>query len=365
MFLTLLKVLLSVRSPTIAPMTTREDSESPSVRNFPLAVRGSLPYWDQQPAFNSFSTNVDRFRHISLFWYYMTEKGEVHKYAYAKEDRAIIEFAHANKVSVSAVITNLPDDPDAGWDSSRVEAVLEDPVRRTFLIGQISEKLSELGFDGVSIDYEAVDGGQRGPFSLFIKELSGVLHKENKYVGVALHPKTGEKADERYRFQDWRAIGQYADYLYIMAYGEHWDGGSPGPIASMPWVERISDYAIRARVPRKKVFLGIPLYGYDWEKGSNEEALGLTYTDVQRILGEYRVKEQWDPEAQTPYFIYENDGQTHEVWFENAKSVEAKVSLADRLGFGGVTFWRLGGEDPEVWEKLGQFTEPVLRPSAH
>jgi spore germination protein len=42
----------------------------------------------------------------------------------------------------------------------------------------------------------------------------------------------------------------------------------------------------------------------------------------------------------------------HEVWYEDAESIAAKLELADSHGVGAVELWRLGSEDPRLWDSL-------------
>ena len=52
-------------------------------------------------------------------------------------------------------------------------------------------------------------------------------------------------------------------------------------------------------------------------------------------------------------FAYTDDrGNRHEVWFENADSIEAKVDIAWDLGIAGLALWRLGLEDKGIWTML-------------
>ena len=322
---------------------------TPTPRLEPLAVRTSIPYWDQRRAFSSFTQNVSVFKHLSLFWYFLDMEGTIQKYQYADEDKSIIDFARSNNVEVTAVITNLPETPRTSWDSSRVEDMLEVEEKRSAHIEDILNLLSNLDFDGVTIDYEEVNPDARNNFTFFISELASELHNQGKKLWIALHPKLGNSSDHRYAFQDWPALSKSADYLYIMAYGEHYDEGSPGPIASISWVKKIVEYTRKQNLPLNKFYLGIPLYGYDWQE-NEEKATGLTYEQIENLRQDYGAMRLWDEDSQSPHFSYEDDGHTHEVWYEDRASVAAKVALADRAGFAGVTFWRLGSEDPSVWQ---------------
>lgn len=322
----------------------------------PLEIKGSIPYWDQDKAYQSFQEHISLFNYVNFFWYYMEPDGSVKKYEYADEDPGEIEFAYANGVKVSAVITNLPEYTGATWDSGRVQDVISDPEVRKKHVEEISQKLNDFNFDGVIIDYEGVRPEAKNDFTDFIHELAVRLHEENKIVSVVLHPKTDSRdITGNGAFQDWKALSLWADQLQIMAYGEHWDNSESGPIASISWVKQIIAYAKFLNITKEKIFLGIPLYGYDWDKSDDSKAVGVTFNQVQDLLHTYAIDEQWDQRALAPYFEYQKGNHRHEVWFENARSVEQKVNLARSAGYAGVTLWRLGGEDPAIWQNLTKF----------
>lgn len=330
----------------IQPKPSPQASETPKRK--PLKVKVSIPYWDQQSAAKSFKENVDLINYVSLFWYFLGSDGEIHKYNYAKEDLSLISFAHEKGVKVEVVITNLPE--DGGWDSARVEKVLKDETLRQKHIEEIVSLSERLEIDGVDIDYEQLNKNLKDDFSKFIQDLGSALREKGKYLGVALHPKSddGGGFENGALAQNWQEISEGADNLYIMAFNEHWDESGPGPVASIGWVERIVKYAQSLKIDRHKLFLTIPLFGYDWKKDSGENAKGLTHGDVTKLLEKFSVSEEWDETNASSYFHY-GDG---EVWFENARSVMRKIELAEDAGFRGITFWRLGGEDPQIWPLL-------------
>lgn len=322
-----------------------------------LLIKGSIPYWDQKRAFSAFRENIAVFDYVNVFWYYANEDGGIVRYRDADEDEEIIRFAHEHGVKVFAVVTNLPEERGTTWDSDRIERMMTDRVARKAHIANIVEKLSMLNFDGVTIDYEELKPRLRDNFSLLIKDMSAALHEQDMLLAVALHPKT--KRDDEIKgigaFQNWPELARHADHLNIMAYNEHWDEGSAGPIASVPWVERIMRYAKGLRLPQEKLFLGVPFYGYDWNTSRDDPADGLTHRDVEGLLSEHEMTAEWDRAGQSPHATYEANGYTHEVWFENARSVASKIALASSEHFAGVTFWRLGEEDQSIWEEVKKF----------
>ena len=58
----------------------------------------------------------------------------------------------------------------------------------------------------------------------------------------------------------------------------------------------------------------------------------------------------FDTEAQSPFFNYfDEQGREHEVWFEDARSIEAKLMLVDRHNLGGVSYWTVNSFFPQNW----------------
>ena len=331
-----------LRTPIVStpPLSKKADS---------FIMRAAIPYWDQENAVSSMKKHTDLIDYFSLFWYYVDEEGDIQKYNSAVEDTSLITFEHDNDIQVSAVITNLPE--EGSWDSDRVENIIADDEKMNKHIRDIRSLLKRLNFDGVTIDYESVDANQRQNFSKFVDKLSLALDKDEKYVEVALHPKKGIFPTQ-YAFQDWETLGKGSvDRIYIMAYEEHYDEGEPGPVASFPWVTQIVNYAKNQDFDHSKLLLGIPLDGYDWDTDSDDAANGLTFEEVEQLLDDQDESVSWDDKLRSPYFEYD----THEVWFENARSFEEKIKLAKENGLGGITLWRLGGEDEKIWDVIRKY----------
>lgn len=57
--------------------------------------------------------------------------------------------------------------------------------------------------------------------------------------------------------------------------------------------------------------------------------------------------------AQAPYYHYtDRGGREHAVWFEDARSIEAKLHLADEYHLQGVGYWNLARPFPQNWAVL-------------
>lgn len=44
-----------------------------------------------------------------------------------------------------------------------------------------------------------------------------------------------------------------------------------------------------------------------------------------------------------------NSAGTHEVWFEDARSIQAKFDLIKELKLRGMAYWKLGLDFPQNW----------------
>lgn len=323
-----------------------------------LEVVSWIPYWDQERAFVSFQKNIESIDCVGLFWYYLSPEGEVTKYKPAKIDQSIITLAHANNVKVFILVANLPDTGGGDWDSNRVGAIISSPDARSKHIDALSNLVRELGADGINIDYETLKKEQRDDFSAFIKELSDRFHREGKLVAVALHPKSGEgKPNESNgsQAQDWNKLGLYADQLHLMTYEQHNTSTSPGPSAAFQWIDAALSYA-KKLIPNEKIFMGIALDGYEWPSDQDHEVHGLTTAQVQQKILLYNPTIERDDESGEAHFIYENDeGIEYEAWYNDGESVGQKLTIAQKNGLGGVGFWKLGGEDQEVWTRVMEY----------
>ena len=117
-------------------------------------------------------------------------------------------------------------------------------------------------------------------------------------------------------------------------------------------MREVLTYALSLGLDPKKIYMGLPLYGYDWPEGG--EAEGREYEDVVRIANQEGALVRFDAFAASPVVTYTEDGTDRELWFENVESFAAKYRLAHEYGLGGVHFWRLGREDTRIYGVIGE-----------
>lgn len=256
-----------------------------------------------------------------------------------------ISLAKEKGVKPLLVVHNMVN----GMDSASASAVLGDPNKRWKLANNITWLVKKYGYAGVNIDLEAIPTWNRDDYSKFLWELKGLLRSGNYILTAAVPAKNSDQRDNKWSgAYDYQELGRVCDYVMLMTYDEHWLGGEPGPIASLPWVQGVLDYAV-GQMPSSKILLGLAGYGYDWSAGKTKS---IKWKDINGLVQRTGAKISWDAQSSSPYFYYWNGTEQHEVWFENKYSLGIKLGLVKSYNLGGVGMWRMGFEDDDYWNTL-------------
>ncbi len=247
-----------------------------------------------------------------------------------------------------ALIHNLT---GRSFDKGQISALLNSSAARKRAVSDILEIVKTHGYDGVNIDFENVPPSDRARLTQFMKELRAALAQQGYRVTMSVPAKHKDAAASAWVGAfDYYELGRVCDQVMIMTYDEHTSGTRPGPIASLPWVEKVVKYAA-TQMPKRKILLGIAAYGYDWNTGTNR-ARAVTYQQAVANAAKHGKKIQWDAEAATPHYRYKSGSVAREVWFESADSLKTKLGLVERYGLGGIAIWRLGQEDAGYWKLI-------------
>ena len=150
--------------------------------------------------------------------------------------------------------------------------------------------------------------------------------------------------------------------VLLMTYEWGYTYGPPMAVSPLPQVKRVLDYGI-TEIPRRKILMGVPNYGYDWAlpyvRGTTK-AESLSNAEAVQRAGVRNAAIRYDETAQSPYFTYydrpaqANGAVAHEIWFENASSAEAMLSLVAEYGLGGIGVWNIMQYFPALWLVLHQ-----------
>lgn len=245
-----------------------------------------------------------------------------------------------------------------------VSAVLENPAARKQAVAEMAYIGWQNHFTGFQIDFENIDPRDRDLYTQFIQQAARSMHRYGMLLSVALVPrlsdlpfgaagKPGEAAPGAWAAAfDYRALGQAADFVTVMTYDNFGRDDPPGPVAGLAWVNRALAFA-SSQIPGDKILMGIPFYGREWRTTRyGYTTRSLTFLDVNRLLGRLGREAQWDSDAQVPWFRYRERGALCTVYFENLRSLSAKLNLIAQYHLKGFAAWRLGSEDPAFWRMV-------------
>ncbi|MFD2639473.1 LysM peptidoglycan-binding domain-containing protein [Piscibacillus salipiscarius] len=286
--------------------------------------------------------------YLTPFTYGFSEDGSLTSF----NEQAVINAAYDTNTVPLLVLTNYVNDT---FDSELASILFNNPNLQDTLINNMLNVMKEKGYQGVNFDFEYVYPEDREGYNNFLRRVVERLRPQGYIVSSALAPKdSGDQVGLLYEGHDYESHGEIVDFVVIMTYEWGWSGGEPWAIAPIDEVREVLDYAVTV-IPPEKIMMGVPLYGRDWKipwvQGTYATTVNLD--EAIGLAAEYGANINFHPKHQSPYFEYTDEtGQRHEVWFEDARSVQAKYETVKDYGLRGVSYWVLGIPFMQNWPVL-------------
>ena len=136
-----------------------------------------------------------------------------------------------------------------------------------------------------------------------------------------------------------------------MTYEWGYTYGPPRAVSPINEVKKVLDYAVSV-IPSEKILMGMPNYGYDWRLPyqPGTAARNISNAGAVALAKKYGAEIQYDEKSQAPFFnYYDENGNEHVVWFDDARSTEARLKLVDEYNLGGVSYWTISPYFPQNW----------------
>ncbi|MGP1449839.1 MAG: glycosyl hydrolase family 18 protein [Wolinella sp.] len=277
---------------------------------------------------------------------------------YGDIDKRIVALVKQHSKNLIPLVVN------ESFNKELVKQFLNDQKAQARFIDSLIRLAHEGSFNGWQLDFEHLGIESRESYSHFVKHLYQRLKKEKLILSIAIVPPRGE-AKNQYNakiFEEWISpydvalLAKNSDFLTLMAYDQHTGATPPGPIASINWVEQIIKEVL-LHAPKEKLSLGIPLYSRLWHAGVKDDkprplAKSLTFDGAQNYLGRHDLKPTWLEGDGVHWAIGEQGGVKEFLFLEDADSFRLKIELAKKYKLRGVSLWRLGQEDKNIWESL-------------
>lgn len=259
-------------------------------------------------------------------------------------------IARANGATLMMVVTNLE---EGKFSAELGRIILTNPQIQDRLLNNIISTAKQSNFRDVHFDMEFLPPELRQNYTNFLRKAKARLSAEGLLMSTALAPKTSAtQAGPWYQAHDYKAHGEIADFVVLMTYEWGFSGGPPMPVSPIGPVRDVIEYAL-TEMPASKIMMGQNLYGYDWTLPyvpGGQYAKAVSPQRAIEIAAENNVPIRYDTKAQAPHFNYRDSaGKEHKVWFEDARSIQAKFNLVKELGLRGVSYWKLGLPFPQNW----------------
>lgn len=257
-------------------------------------------------------------------------------------------------------------------DNASIDDLLSNPTSHAdSLVKQVSPLMRQYGFSDLNLDIESTkqtSASSQQKFITFVKKIKDTIN--SSHLGtLTVDVSTADFINSNLIRPE--EIGKIADYIIIMGYDYHSTSSFvTGPIAPLQGAGKESEYDVTtavqialSKIPREKIILGIPLYGYEWDTIGSTPRSSIIAQSGQAISNRRAeaflescasCSAQFDIRAQEPYTIYKDTTTDtyHQSFYPNKNSTESKVQLANSLGLSGLALWALGYEGQSIMTPL-------------
>lgn len=299
---------------------------------------------------------------ISPTWFYVDDNdGNVAEIG----STAYVTLCHDAGIAVWGLVSNF------GNPEINSDVVLNNRSSRRNLEEQLMALAEEYSLDGINIDFESMLPEAGEGYVQFIREMALKCRERDIILSVDNYVPTEYTA-----FYGRREQAQFADYIVVMAYDEHWNGSDAGSVASMDFVEDGIIRTVNQGVPKEQIIQANPFYTRVWcespktdveidtvEAASEDfsyyeltsEAVGMR--EGMRRLTDNDADIQYLEDIGQNYGEYESEGNRYKIWLEDETSVKNRMELFKRLDVGGVAFWKIGLEKNDIWGLIREYLE--------
>jgi len=298
---------------------------------------------------NTLDKTLSNLTFLSLFSYEALEDGGLNPIVVPKAEDNAIAKAIAAGVKPALVVTNIG--KSGNFEADLAHKILNNPAVASNLIDNLLKIMKNKKYAGLDVDFEYVLPADRQAYNDFLTKCAQVMHGNGYFISCAIPAKQAENtSDTLTGAYDYAAIGSIVDYVTLMTY--EWGYATDGAMAVAPIgnVEGTIKFAA-TQMPPAKILMGIPNYGYDWPVPASRDNPGKAISNVAAVdlARQHNQAISFDENSKAPFFSYYIDSKRREVWFEDARSVQAKLALVAKYDLSGVSYWTVNKFWPQNW----------------
>lgn len=339
----------------------------------PKNVIGFLPFWLAGKAVTDYSKEITTLTYFGLT---VDKDGSILKlnspteeepgWSALKSGKMDNFFDNARKNNINLSLLVFKGNPDT------INQLITEPEQSaTRLISDVAPIMKQHGFNDLNIDIENVQEASPDAQLKFTRFIKTIRQQVDAQKLGTITIDVGPTDLIKRRTIDPVEVSKYVDYVVLMGYDYHYTGSSiAGPVAPLMGAGTVSEYDVDTAVqkalaimPAKKILLGIPIYGYEWETlGNVPRSATIAYTGV--IASHQRVQNlinscascsaEFDPVDHESHLIYPDDSLPiyHQIFFPDTQATQDKINYATAHKLGGVAVWALGYEGTNILSPL-------------
>src|SRR5437773_3030398 len=258
-------------------------------------------------------------------------------------DTRLLKLASNKGIALMPLLTNLVGE---AWQPEAIENLAHGPAKRQErFIERVLSVLRTLKAPGVVVDWQQIDPAYKKDITKFIDKFADALHDDNKELWLCVQP--GQELD----YIDFDALADNVDRFVAMLFDETSDTDPPGPLGSRSWFEGWVRVLLEGS-DTKQWIIAMGSYGYDWTIGGKKAEL-ISFSEAMSRANDAEIKSvDVQGPSYSPYFYFQDEDKEHAVWFLDAVTFLNQVREVRDQKAGGFALYRLGSEDPAIWDAL-------------
>jgi cellulose synthase/poly-beta-1,6-N-acetylglucosamine synthase-like glycosyltransferase/peptidoglycan/xylan/chitin deacetylase (PgdA/CDA1 family)/spore germination protein YaaH len=258
-------------------------------------------------------------------------------------DARLPKLAASKGIALMPLLSNLVGDT---WQPEAIENLAHGPqIRQERFISNVLSVLRKAKAAGVVVDWEQIDPAYKQDIAGFIDKFADALHYDDKELWLCIQP--GQELD----YIDFENLSDNVDRFVAMLFDETSDVDPPGPLGSRSWFEGWL-HVLLEDSDTKQWIIALGSYGYDWTIGEKKAEL-ITFPEAMTRANNAKVESaEIKTPSYNPYFYFEDGDKEHAVWFLDVVTFLNELREVRDQKAGGFALYRLGSEDPAIWDAL-------------
>src|SRR5947199_5845016 len=258
-------------------------------------------------------------------------------------DTRLLKLASNKGIALMPLLTNLVGE---AWQPEAIENLAHGPAKRQErFIERVLSVLRTVKAPGVVVDWKQIDPTYKKDITKFIDKFADALHDENKELWLCVQP------SQELDYIDLDALSENVDRFVAMLFDETSDTDPAGPLASRSWFEGWIRVLLQDS-DTKQWIIAIGSYGYDWTIGGKKAEL-ISFSEAMSRANDAEIASaEVSGPSYSPYFYFQDEEKEHAVWFLDAVTFLNQLRAVRDHKAGGFAVYRLGSEDPAIWDAL-------------